>query len=286
MLKRGDIENKDCPFCWKGVLYNTGVKQKKGPEFFYQCRMCGKTMTRSKYMRTIEHMNHPGRREPPRRIAGAKKEAPAPKHKPEPEPFPGFVVGVVRDMKTKKPIDMAHICLRGRSVEAFTNKFGQYALEPVPEHKSFRVEFTSPGHAKKVHIFKEGIKPGEVRKLDIELRPTKAIVKPASLQKPPLISIFRGSKDKSAKGGIEGVVRDIQGEPVFAALVTIFHHERILIVQTDTMGHYELMGVLPPGDYMVRAAAYGYSFDRKWVRIQKGKVVHSDFVLVDRSKDA
>ena len=61
-----------------------------------------------------------------------------------------------------------------------------------------------------------------------------------------------------------------------------FHHERVLIVQTDAMGHYELKNILPPGDYMVRAAAYGYSFERKWARIERGRVTRCDFILTER----
>lgn len=281
MVVDGAMENKQCPICWKGVLYNTGIRQRKAPHhFFFQCSFCGKTMTRDKYRRLLKHMKHPGAP-----MGKTVKGVKASKAKVKAVvPHPGFVVGVVRDARTRKPIEMAHVCLRGRSIEAFTNRYGQYALEPVPEHKEVEIEFSSPGHSKKVHVYKYGIRGGEARKLDMRLTPTRQIKKPAGLEKKtPILTYKRGEKVREAENsGIEGVVKDVQGDPIFAALVTIFHHERIIIVQTDTMGHYELMDVLPPGDYMVRAAAYGYSFERKWARIEKGGVLRCDFVLTER----
>jgi len=289
MVRDGIAEKRPCPICWKGVLYNTGIKQKRAPHhFFYQCSFCGKTMTALKYERIMEHMKHPG---VPMRKArkavgygrggGSSVKAEKPKAM---VPHPGFVVGVVRDAKTGKPIDMAHVCIRGRGVEAFTNRFGQYALEPVPEHREVEIEISSPGHAKKVHFYRYGIKGSEIRRLDVSLQPTRQVQRPASLKKTaPILEYRRGREVREvSSSGVSGIVKDIQGKPIFAALVTIFHHERILIVQTDTMGHYELMNILPPGDYMVRAAAYGYSFDRRWVRIEKGRAVRCDFVLRER----
>ncbi|MBM3304019.1 MAG: carboxypeptidase regulatory-like domain-containing protein [Candidatus Aenigmarchaeota archaeon] len=288
MARDSRAEKKPCPICWKGVLYNTGIRQKRAPHhFFYQCSFCGRAMTATKYGRIMEHMKRPGVpvRGKARRAAKAEKPKVI-------VPHPGFVVGVVRDAKTGKPIEMAHVCLRGRGIEAFTNRFGQYALEPVPEHREVEIEISSPGHAKKVHIYRYGIKGGEIRRLDVSLHPTRRVQKPASLKlaadaagrlkATPILEFRRGMEIREiSRSGIEGVVKDIQGKPIFAALVTIFHHERILIVQTDTMGHYELMNILPPGDYMVRAAAYGYSFDRRWIRIEKGRVLRCDFVLAE-----
>ncbi len=273
-MTRGGIEKKPCPICWKGVLYSTGIRQKKPPHhLFYQCSFCGKTMTMLKHGKLMEHMKRPSMAaKKPNKKAAAEKA-----YKPKViVPHPGFVVGVVRGAKTGKPIDMAHVCLRGRGVEAFTNRFGQYALEPVPEHRAVEIEFSSPGHAKKLHVYKYGVKDGEVRRLDVSLHPTRQAQKPAGLKK-------ASPEFKASRSGIEGVVRDIHGNPIFAALVTVFHHEKIMMAQTDTMGHYELINALPHGDYMARAAAYGYSFDRKWIRIDKGRVASCDFVLAERS---
>jgi len=283
MVRDGRAEKRPCPICWKGVLYNTGIKQKRAPHhFFYQCSFCGRTMTALKYEHIMEHMKHPG--VPVRKTGKARKATKIEKPKAI-VPHPGFVVGVVRDAKTGKPIDMAHVCVRGRGVEAFTNRFGQYALEPVPEHREVEIEISSPSHAKKVHFYRYGIKGSEVRRLDVSLQPTRQVQRPASLKKAttPILEYRRGGEVREiSRSGISGIVKDIQGRAIFSALVTIFHHERILIVQTDTMGHYELMNILPPGDYMVRAAAYGYSFDRKWVRIERGRAVRCDFILTER----
>jgi hypothetical protein len=288
MTKDGALENKSCPSCWKGVLYNTGVRQRGRPHhLFYQCSYCGKTMTVEKYDFFVDKMKSLGKSGRVGRvtIASVSDVQRKPPAKPKAQaPRPGFVVGVVKDSKTGKPIEMAHICLKGRSIEAFTNKYGQYALAPIPEHKEVQIEFTSPGHNTKTHVYGHGVGAGEIKKLDMSLKPTREIEKPGSLGSnlPSMISIVGGKVSEISRSGLEGVVKGGDGEPLFGALVTVFHHERTIIVQTDTLGHYELMGVLPPGDYMVRAAAYGFSFDRKWVRVHKNRVVRCDFTLSER----
>jgi len=285
MVREGIAEKKPCPVCWKGVLYSTGIRQKKPPNhLFYQCSFCGKTMTAFKYYHIMDLLKNPVK---PARSTSARRAVKAERTRVI-VPKPGFVVGVVRDAKTGRPIEMAHVCMRGRGVEAFTNRYGQYALEPVPEHREVEVEFSSPGHAKKIHFYRYGIKGNEVRQLDVSLKPTRQVQRPGSLSHPTslpkasLISISGGQVREISRSGIDGVVKDVQGRPIFGALITIFHHERILIVQTDSMGHYELLNVLPYGDYLVRAAAYGYSFDRRWIRIEKGRVVRADFALTER----
>jgi hypothetical protein len=297
MTKDGALENRPCPACWRGVLYNTGVRQRGRPHhLFFQCSYCGKTMTAEKYDFYSDRMKVMSGRKGVSYVSKSSRQVGQPnwpasagksRQPPKPRvqaPKPGFVVGVVKDSKTGRPIEMAHICLKGRSIEAFTNKYGQYALAPIPEHKEVQIEFTSPGHSTKTHIYGHGVGAGEVKKLDMSLRPVREIEKPGALSSTisSLITISGGKVSEITRSGLEGVVKGSDGEPIFGALITVFHHERTIIVQTDTLGHYELIGVLPLGDYMVRAAAYGYSFDRKWARVQKGKVVRCDFTLSEK----
>ncbi len=276
MAKDRILENKNCPRCWNGILYSTNIVSKR-KLVYYQCAYCGRMITRGVFRKLMERMekigaivtSHEKAKLHRKRIRKARKEK-----------KPGFIVGVVRDVKNKKSLGGVYVYVRGIGIEAFTNSYGQYALKPIPPSENITVETSKPGYRRKGRILKRGIKRGEVREIYFGIR-TLRVSKTPPPEFPELRPIWASPEAKKAPrpSGIHGFIRDSKGNPLQGAIITIFAGRKEYIVQTDATGHYELLNALPPGYYHLKATADGFTYDRKTVRVDFMFLSAQDFKL-------
>lgn len=87
--------------------------------------------------------------------------------------------------------------------------------------------------------------------------------------------------DPARTGGLSGVMRDADGEPVADAIALVATvHGEVYQTRSDKRGRYRIDGV-PPGRYVPLAGAWGYQeTTHEPVQVSAGRVVHNlDFAL-------
>lgn len=275
------IEYEKCPFCNIGILYNTNIQEQERPNRpYFQCSHCGKMLTDQVFSQIFDYIEKhgiapsfvPEIKVRKVSIAQAKKQVQKRReHIPVMEP--GFIVGVIRDDKTKEPVKNAYVYIRNIGVESFTNQFGQFSLKPVPELRKLAVDVIKPGFVGKARILNNGVKCGQVKKLEILLRSRF----PSG--KEPIPRIISPWKKPSVDWGIHGFVTDTSKRPIKYAIIVLMKGQNAYITETDQNGHYELINILPEFNYPMKVAADGYAYGRRWINITKSGVIEVSFVL-------
>jgi hypothetical protein len=268
------LEQQKCPRCWIGILYNTGTKMTMRPHsLYYQCCHCGRLIARDAFKKLMSgsiFIAPSGPSGPP--VSPRRMERKRQMMKP-PETEPGFVVGIIRDLDSGKPVGNAYVFIRGMPLETFTNRYGQYSLEAVPPGKIvlgiWRQDYRNI--VKQI----EDVKPCQIKALNFRIRRLRQ----APVAFPALIHPWEARGKKTADWGVHGFVRDLEDNPIRAALIMLLAPGRIYITQTDSTGHYEILNIVPAGSYPVRANADGFAYRRKAVMLKKGLLAGCDFRL-------
>jgi len=273
----------------KGILYNTNIQEPEDSDrFYFQCSFCGKMMTDAVFRQIMDYIDRHG--VPPmftpeikvKKDFAMRKRRGRHRKKLPPVREPGFMVGVVKDKVTGEAVPNAYVYLKGIGIEGFTNSYGQFSIEPVPEMRKVILEVSKPGYLKKARIFKSGVKKGEVKKLRVELRQKGRDEE----EIPELIPQWGRPKKGPDKWGIHGFVMDSNREPVQFAVVVIMGRDMTYVTETSADGHYQFIGIIQDGVYPVKVTADGYNYDRRWVRVSKKGMVTCDFMLSPMIKRA
>ncbi len=160
----------------------------------------------------------------------------------------GTIAGTVRDARGNG-IPGVLVSTEDRKALATTNKDGRYALTGLP-----------PGRYK-VRAWLRGRSFPDLPEVDLKA----AGAVPLDIT------------EQAAGGSITGVVRDREGNPVPAAVVSLDHHEAT--ADTGPDGTYTLRGV-PDGIYTVTATCRGVGTGQKdLVMVTAGKPATADIVL-------
>lgn len=276
MARDSILEQQKCPRCWIGVLYNTGITSSRKPcHPYYQCCHCGRLITRDVFKKLMSGVIFLPPPELFRQPVSRERLETKRKMMERPLEEPGFIVGIVRDMETGKPVRNAYVFLKGMPLETFTNRYGQYSLEAVPPGMVI-LGIWEPDYRNIVKKI-DDVTAGKIKAVSFRMqRLRKAAAEP---ELPKLIPPWGSELKRIKDWGVHGFVKDSEDRPLRAALVMLLVYNRVYITQTDSTGHYEILNIVPEGNYPIRANADGYTYMRKAVIVRKGHLTGCDFRL-------